>query len=216
MSQTYQYSGHSSIGVAPAMNPSTDTLCQDTREQTIAAAMRTILKCLGEDPQREGIIHTPERYARAMLFFTQGYQREVHEVVNNAIFPVDGQDLVLVKDIDIFSLCEHHLVPFHGKVHIGYIPNGRVLGLSKLARIADIYAHRLQIQERLTQEIAQAIAHNLSPAGVDVVVQFTHMCMAMRGVQKSGAVTTTACMTGVLGEDQDLKRHFWDLMRQQR
>nr|WBQ01556.1 PlmC [Aspergillus flavipes] len=190
--------------------------CQDgvhldplTRQHTIAGAMRTILQCLGEDPEREGLIQTPERYARAMLFFTQGYTSAVHEVVNNAIFTVDSSELVLVKDIDIFSLCEHHLVPFQGKVHIGYIPNGRVLGLSKLARVADVFARRLQIQERLTQEIAHAVEEILQPAGVAVVIESTHMCMVMRGVQKSGAITTTACMTGVLRKDQEMKKHFW-------
>ncbi|GIJ86601.1 GTP cyclohydrolase 1 [Aspergillus pseudoviridinutans] len=191
-------------------------VCLDpqTRQRTIAAAMRTILQCLGEDPDREGLVQTPERYARAMLFFTQGYNRAVHEVVNNAIFTVDSSELVLVRDIDIFSLCEHHLVPFHGKVHIGYVPNGRVLGLSKLARVADVFARRLQIQERLTKEIAHAIEQILSPVGVAVVIESAHMCMVMRGVQKTGAITTTACMTGILGKDQELKRHFWSLMRQ--
>ncbi|GAB1216525.1 hypothetical protein ATERTT37_005741 [Aspergillus terreus] len=201
-------------------NPPTSR-CQDqlhldpqARQQTIAAAMRTILKCLGEDPEREGLVQTPERYARAMLFFTQGYNRPVQEVVNNAVFTVDSSELVLVKDIDIFSLCEHHLVPFHGKVHIGYVPNRRVLGLSKLARVAEVFARRLQIQERLTQEIAHAIEQILSPVGVAVVIESTHMCMVMRGVQKTGAVTSTSCMTGILSKDQEMKRHFWSMMGQ--
>ncbi|KAI9036826.1 GTP cyclohydrolase I [Aspergillus affinis] len=144
----------------------------DTR---IATAVRTILECLGEDPSRDGLLRTPQRYAKALKFFTQGYKISPLDVVNDAVFDVNHTELVLVKDMEISSLCEHHLVPFMGKIHIGYIPRGRVIGLSKLARIAEVYARRLQVQERLTQQVARAVDEVLSPQGVAVVVECAHM-----------------------------------------
>ncbi|CAG7939823.1 unnamed protein product [Penicillium salamii] len=181
---------------------------QSHREAKMATAVRMILECLGEDSSREGLLKTPERYARAMLFFTKGYADDLGVAVNDAVFNVDVNEQVLVRDIDLFSMCEHHLVPFMGKVHIAYIPNGRVLGLSKLARIAEIFARRLQIQERLTQQIAQAIEECLAPQGVYVVVEAAHMCMVMRGIQKTGAMTTTAHRTGVYLRDEKAEKRF--------
>ncbi|KAE8414984.1 hypothetical protein BDV36DRAFT_298503 [Aspergillus pseudocaelatus] len=191
------------------------SLCQEPAEAEarIVAAMKTILECLGEDPSRDGLLKTPQRYAKAMAFFTKGYETKLTDVVNEAIFEVDHNELVLVKGIEISSLCEHHLVPFTGNIHIGYIPNGRVIGLSKLARIAEIYARRLQVQERLTQQVAHAIEEALNPEGVAVVVECTHMCMTMRGVQKSGAVTVTQCKTGVFKTDNQLEERFHSLLR---
>ncbi|KAL7625174.1 hypothetical protein AAE478_004389 [Parahypoxylon ruwenzoriense] len=179
----------------------------------IAASIRGILHQIGEDPDREGLLKTPDRYAEALLFFTKGYSESIDKVVNDAIFSVDTHELVIVRDIDIFSMCEHHLVPFTGKIHIGYIPNGRVLGLSKLARIAEIYARRLQVQERLTREVAATIDEVLRPLGVAVVLECTHMCMVMRGVQKTGTVTFTQSMTGVLKDDLKEQQQFYTLLR---
>ncbi|KAI9926167.1 hypothetical protein ASPWEDRAFT_43543 [Aspergillus wentii DTO 134E9] len=199
------------------------SLCQEDKSeprrddseshQGLADAARKVLQHIGEDPDREGLVKTPDRYAKALLFFTKGYSEDVNEVANDAVFEVDHHDLVLVKDIDIFSMCEHHMVPFMGKIHIGYIPNGRVLGLSKLARIAEVFARRLQVQERLTQQVADAIEQVLQPKGVAVVVECTHMCMVMRGVQKTGAMTITYSMTGVLQDDHKAREQFYTLLR---
>lgn len=184
----------------------------------LAAAARVILQAVGEDPAREGLANTPKRFAEALQFFTQGYSQSVKEVSNGAIFSIAShqQELVIVRDIDIFSMCEHHLVPFFGKMHIGYVPNGRVLGLSKLARIAEVFARRLQIQERLTSQIGQAIDEILSPLGVAVVLECTHMCMVMRGVQKTEAATLTQSMTGVLKVDRTEQAKFFTLLAQGR
>ncbi|KAL4817027.1 GTP cyclohydrolase 1 [Aspergillus spinulosporus] len=170
-----------------------------------------MLQCLGEDPDREGLLKTPERFASAMMFLTKGYSENLTDVLNAAIFTENSQ-LVLAKDIELSSLCEHHLLPFQGKIHIGYIPNGRVLGISKLARIAEVFARRLQVQERLTQEIAHAIQDILEPRGVGVIIQASHTCMSMRGVEKPGVVTTTCCMTGVLLRDDTTKQDFYSML----
>ncbi|EMD84728.1 hypothetical protein COCC4DRAFT_37621 [Bipolaris maydis ATCC 48331] len=178
----------------------------------LSGAVRTMLECLGEDPDREGLLDTPERYAKALLFFTKGYEENLRDIVNGAVFHEDHDELVIVRDIEIFSLCEHHLVPFTGKMHIGYIPNRRVIGLSKLARIAEMFARRFQVQERLTKQVALALSEMLQPQGVAVVVESSHLCMVMRGVQKTGATTTTSCMLGCMRSREKTRQEFLNLI----
>ncbi|XP_072315803.1 GTP cyclohydrolase 1-like [Eucyclogobius newberryi] len=180
---------------------------------SLAAAYSSILRGLGEDPERQGLIKTPWRAATAMQFFTKGYQEKISDILNDAIFDEDHDEMVIVKDIDMFSMCEHHLVPIFGKVHVGYLPNKRVLGLSKLARIVEIYSRRLQVQERLTKQIAVAVTEALQPSGVGVVVEATHMCMVMRGVQKMNSKTVTSTMLGVFREDPKTRDEFLTLIR---
>ncbi|KAK4622242.1 GTP cyclohydrolase 1 [Fulvia fulva] len=182
------------------------------RLDKLSGAVRTMLECIGEDPDREGLHGTPERYAKAMMFFTKGYEENLRDIVNGAVFNEDHDELVIVKDIEVFSLCEHHLVPFTGKMHIGYIPSRRVIGLSKLARIAEMFSRRLQVQERLTKQVATAISEVLKPQGVAVVMEATHMCMVSRGVQKSGAVTTTSCMLGAMRSRAKTREEFLSLL----
>ncbi|KAB8263552.1 GTP cyclohydrolase 1 [Aspergillus pseudonomiae] len=184
-----------------------------SREARIAASIRSILEDMGEDPNREGLLKTPERYAKAMFFFTKGYGESAYDIGKDAIFHIDHNEMVLVRGIEVFSMCEHQLIPFVGKVHIAYIPNGRVLGLSKLARIAEIYARRLQVQERLTKQIAQTIEDLLRPPGVAVVIESVHMCMVMRGVQKSSAMTTTSCRTGIFKASRAAEEEFQFLLQ---
>ncbi|KPI41787.1 GTP cyclohydrolase 1 [Cyphellophora attinorum] len=178
----------------------------------LSNAVRTIFECIGEDPDREGLQRTPERYAKALMYFTKGYEENVRDLVNNAVFHEDHDELVIVKDIDVFSLCEHHMVPFIGKMHIGYIPNRRVLGLSKLARLAEMFSRRLQVQERLTKQVALAIAEVLKPQGVGVVMESSHLCMVMRGVQKVGSSTTTSCMLGAMRSSAKTREEFLSLL----
>ncbi|KAA3678196.1 GTP cyclohydrolase IA [Paragonimus westermani] len=167
-----------------------------------------ILFLIGEDPHREGLVNTPERAAKAIFYLTKGYTEAISDFLNDAIFEEDHNGLVMVKDIEMFSLCEHHLLPFTGRVTVGYLPNKRVLGLSKLARIVEMYSRRLQIQERLTTEIAEAVNQVVQPAGVGVVVEATHMCMVMRGVQKFNTVTVTQRMLGALSTDEKIRAEF--------
>ncbi|KAI9686706.1 MAG: GTP cyclohydrolase 1 [Bathelium mastoideum] len=182
------------------------------RLEKLSGAVRTILEAIGEDPDREGLQGTPERYAKAMMFFTKGYEENLRDIVNGAVFHEDHDELVIVKDIEVFSLCEHHLVPFTGKMHIGYIPNRRVLGLSKLARIAEMFSRRLQVQERLTKQVALALSEVLKPQGVAVVMESSHLCMVMRGVQKTGSTTTTSCMLGRMRSTAKTREEFLSLL----
>jgi GTP cyclohydrolase I len=171
-----------------------------------------IIEAIGEDVTREGLVDTPKRAAKAFKFLNNGYEKNLDEVLNGAIFEADTEDMVIVKDIELYSLCEHHLLPFVGKCHIAYLPDGHVLGLSKLARIVDMYARRLQIQERLTKQIADAVEQAIGAKGVAVVIEAKHMCMMMRGVEKQNSVMTTSVMTGIFREDMSTRTEFLNLI----
>lgn len=171
-----------------------------------------IITEIGEDVTREGLLDTPSRAAKAFRFLNNGYEKTLEEVLNGAIFEADTEDMVIVKDIELYSLCEHHLLPFIGKCHIAYIPQGKVLGLSKLARIVDMYARRLQIQEKLTKQIADAVELSINAKGVAVVVEAKHLCMMMRGVEKQNSVMTTSVMTGIFREDRSTRIEFLNLI----
>ncbi|WP_210389239.1 GTP cyclohydrolase I FolE [Ectopseudomonas khazarica] len=173
---------------------------------------REILKGLGENPEREGLLDTPKRAAKAMQYLCHGYQQSLEEIVNGALFESDNDEMVIVKDIELYSLCEHHLLPFIGKAHVAYIPTGKVLGLSKVARIVDMYARRLQIQENLTKQIADAIARVTKAAGVAVVIEAKHMCMMMRGVEKQNSVMSSSVMLGAFRESCNTRHEFLQLI----
>ena len=172
-----------------------------------------MIELLGEDPKRDGLEKTPERFSKAMTFLTQGYKMDPEKIINGALFKVKYSDMILVKDIEIFSLCEHHLLPFFGKVHIAYIPNGTVVGLSKIARLADMFARRLQVQERLTEQIAGILQKTLKPKGVAVVVEAKHMCMVMRGVEKQNSTMVTSAMRGEFKNNPKTREEFLRLIR---
>lgn len=178
----------------------------------LAAHYRAAIQLLGEDPEREGLQKTPMRMAKAMHVLTRGYSEDPHKVLTDALFAEKYNQMVIVKDIDIFSLCEHHLLPFYGKAHVAYIPNGYITGLSKIARVVDIYSHRLQVQERLTQQIKDCIQQTLKPLGVMVVVEAKHMCMQMRGVEKQNAITTTSDFSGAFNQAKT-REEFMNLLR---
>jgi GTP cyclohydrolase I len=171
--------------------------------------VRKMLAALGEDPDREGLVNTPKRVEKALTFLTSGYSADIDAVLNNALFTVDYSEMVIVKDIDFYSLCEHHLLPFFGKCHVAYIPDGKVIGLSKIPRIVDTYARRLQIQERLTQQVADLLMERLQPYGVGVVIEATHLCAAMRGVAKPGMVMTTSAVLGLFRRNDKTRAEFF-------
>ena len=180
--------------------------------QKLAEHYYEILKLLGEDPQREGLLKTPERVAKAMQFLNQGYGADPVEILKSALFKEDYHQIVLVKDIEIFSVCEHHMLPFYGKVHVAYIPNGYITGLSKIARVVDVFSHRLQVQERMTLQIKECIQETLNPLGVMVVVEAKHMCMQMRGVEKQNSITTTSDFTGAFNQAKT-REEFMNLIK---
>lgn len=185
-----------------------DTDCVDH----LAKHYSEIIRLLGENPNREGLLKTPERVAKAMLFFTNGYDVDPEQILRSAMFHEDYKQMVVVKDIELYSLCEHHLVPFIGKAHVAYIPNGTIVGLSKIPRIVEAYARRLQVQERLTRQIKDCIQNTLQPLGVAVVIEAQHLCMAMRGVQKQNSVTTTSDFTGAFLSDSRTREEFMRLI----
>jgi GTP cyclohydrolase I len=178
----------------------------------IASAVETILGQIGEDPTRQGLLKTPERVAKAYGFLTQGYEQDPVELLRSAIFDETYSEMVLVKDIEVYSMCEHHMLPFFGKAHIAYIPNGKIVGLSKIPRVVDVFARRLQVQERLTIEIRDCIQSTLNPAGVAVVIECKHLCMQMRGVQKQNSHTTTSAFSGVFLESDKTRKEFINLI----
>jgi len=174
-----------------------------------------LIEAIGEDPQRPGLLNTPARAAKAMRFLTQGYRQNLEELVNNALFPSDANEMILVQDIELYSLCEHHLLPFIGKCHVAYIPEGKVLGLSKVARIVDMYARRLQIQEDLTKQIANTVLTVTGAAGTGVIIEARHLCMMMRGVEKQNSVMKTSAMLGCFHTSEVTRNEFLSLLRQQ-
>ncbi|HBG41091.1 MAG TPA: GTP cyclohydrolase I FolE [Porphyromonadaceae bacterium] len=178
----------------------------------LADHMREIITILGEDVEREGLLKTPQRVAKAMQYLTRGYRQDPEKILRSALFKENYRQMVIVKDIDIFSLCEHHMLPFFGKAHVAYIPNEYITGLSKIARVVDVYAHRLQVQERLTTQIKECIQKTLNPMGVMVVIEAQHMCMQMRGVEKQHSVTTTSDFTGVFNQ-QKTREEFINLIK---
>ncbi len=187
--------------------------CGAARVESLEKSFLELLEAVGEDPQREGLLKTPGRAARAFEFLTNGYRQNLDEIVNQAIFHSDASEIVLVKNIELYSMCEHHLLPFIGKAHVAYIPNGKVIGLSKIARIVDVFARRLQIQEQLTSQIADALMSALHPNGVGVVIEAKHLCMMMRGVEKQNSVMTTSCLLGSFKEDARTRSEFLALLK---
>jgi GTP cyclohydrolase I len=176
--------------------------------ENMAALVRRQLELLGEDPERDGLLKTPERVAKSLSWLTRGYSLSVHDAIGDALFEVDSENMVMVRDIELYSLCEHHMLPFFGKAHIAYLPNGKVVGLSKLARVVEVFARRLQVQERLTEEIAHALEEVLQPLGVGVVIEASHLCMMMRGVEKQNSQTITSALRGAFRDDGRTRDEF--------
>jgi GTP cyclohydrolase IA len=189
------------------------TIAEKSGSESIADLVRKMLVQLGEDPNREGLRRTPERFEKALRFLTKGYLQDQDKILNGAMFSVCYDQMVLVKDIEVYSLCEHHLLPFFGKCHVAYIPDKKVVGLSKIARLVNMYARRLQIQERLTSQIAKAIQEKLTPQGVGVIVEARHLCMVMRGVEKQNSIATTSAMLGAFRENKQTRDEFLSLIR---
>jgi GTP cyclohydrolase I len=188
---------------------------REEKEGEIAELVQSMLERLGEDPEREGLVRTPMRAEKALRFLTSGYQMDVNKIVNNALFDVASDGMVIVRDIEFFSMCEHHMLPFYGKAHVAYLPTRKVIGLSKIPRIVDMFARRLQVQERLTQEIASTIDQVLKPRGVAVVMEARHFCMMMRGVEKQHSGTITSAMIGAFREQKTTRDEFLSLLRTQ-
>lgn len=182
-------------------------------DTSLAGLVTDLISNLGEDVEREGLVKTPDRVSRSLRFLTSGYTTSVREVINDALFAADGSEMIVVKGIEFYSMCEHHMLPFFGRAHVGYIPNGKVLGLSKFARVVDVFARRLQLQERLTSQIADALEDVLKPRGLAVVTEANHLCMMMRGVQKQGSTTLTSAMRGVFREDARTRQEFLESIR---
>jgi len=185
---------------------------EDAKPETVASLMRKIIALVGEDPEREGLKKTPERYEKALKFLTSGYHQNVDHLLNGATFSVCYDEMVVVKDIEFFSLCEHHLLPFFGKAHVAYLPNKKVIGLSKVARLVNMYARRLQIQERMTNQIARALEDKIAPQGVGVIIEARHLCMQMRGVEKQHGQAVTSAMLGAFRENKQTRDEFLALV----
>jgi len=186
---------------------------EDKKIEKLSVLFSEILTNLGEDAGREGLKKTPERVAKAYSFLTRGYDEDIDKIINGAVFSTDNDDMVIVKNIELYSMCEHHLLPFFGKCHVAYIPSGKVLGLSKIARIVDVFSHRLQIQENLVRQIAETVMKYTSAEGVGVVIEAQHLCMMMRGVEKQNSVMTTSCMLGSFRDDSATRTEFLSLIR---
>ncbi len=185
----------------------------EDKTKNLTNIYKNLIENIGEDVSREGLVKTPERAAKALQFITRGYEQNIDDVVNNAIFESDNDDMVIVKDIELYSMCEHHLLPFIGKCHVGYIPNGKVIGLSKIARIVDVFARRLQIQENLTHQIAETVKKYTGAEGVGVVMEAQHLCMMMRGVEKQNSIMKTSCMIGSFRDDNATRAEFLELIK---
>lgn len=176
-------------------------------------AYRDIIRDIGEDPDRAGLVDTPRRAAKAMKFLMRGYGQDIDDIINNALFPSSTDEMVIVQNIELYSMCEHHLLPFIGKCHVAYLPNGKVIGLSKIARIVDVFARRMQIQENLTREIAETIVNKTGASGAGVIIEAQHMCMMMRGVEKQNSVMITSCMLGAFRNSQNTRNEFLSLLK---
>ena len=203
---------NSDLDIEERLTRETNRLAEKDLDR-IAKAYGDLLQSVGEDLDREGLRRTPDRAARALEFLTQGYRQDLDEIINDAIFESEASEIILVKDIELYSMCEHHLLPFIGRAHVAYIPNGKVIGLSKVARIVDVFARRLQIQENLTTQIAESLMRCLEPFGVAVVVEAKHLCMMMRGVEKQNSVMKTSCLLGTFKDDARTRSEFLSLLK---